>query len=134
MATALHSNGSLGFKWALADVTVTAFGNYALQSGEVELTGDEKTIKDASGTEVIWYGYNTKKEATFEYVVTGAAANISASITAPTFGTLFTVSSTNTGNPLTGSNYIVKNSSIKQANEDAAKVTVKATAYDAITS
>src|SRR5215471_7690411 len=134
MAT-LHSNGSLGFRWALGGVTVTAFGNYAMQSADVEDTGETYEVKDGSGTTIIWYGFDHKRMANWEYIVTGTSANTSASITSPGFGTMFTVTDTSGGsNPLTGSNYIVLSATVKETNKDAATVTVKTVAYDTVTS
>jgi len=130
----LHSNGSLGMKWSINGVTCSAFGNYAMQSGDVEDTGEEYTVKDAAGNTVIWYGYDHKRMANFEYIVTAASATITASITAPSFGTFLTVTdSVLSTNPLTGS-YIAVSSTVKETNKEAAVVTVKAVQYDAITS
>lgn len=133
MGQTLHSNGSLGFRWSLAGISVAAFGNSLLQSAEAEFTGDEAIVKDQNGDSVIWYGYNVRTESTFDYTVTGTGATVSASVTLPSFGTMFAVSDTSGNNPVTASNYIVKSSTLHEANSSEAKVTVKATAYSGIT-
>jgi hypothetical protein len=128
--------GSVGIRIFLGGTTSTAFGtNAIMQTYDVERSGDEIEIKDGTGKVVAWNGENKKKEATFTYYVGGTAADSASALVAPEFGDLITVTQTFTNKSLpTGSNWIVKNVNEAGTNNDAVKVTVKATAYDGITS
>src|SRR6266498_5777607 len=101
--------GTLGFRWSVNGVACSAFGTCTIQAASAEVKGEEYKVKNAAGETIIWYGYDPETVLNASYIVLGASANISASVTKPGFGDLITV--TDTLSAITGT-FVVQSSKV----------------------
>lgn len=132
MANAQNYYG-LNLAWGLGATAYAISGVTGIyQSSDHELKLDELEIRDQRGNVVSWVGYNPTETATLEYIATdNGASSGSAAITYPNQGSKVTIGA-DAGDPISGSGWIIQSATIKKANTDACKITLKAVRYLAI--
>ena len=123
----------LNVAWGLGATAYSISGvTGAYQSSDHELKLDEMEVRDQRGNVVSWIGYNPVETCTLEWVATDAnAAAGNAGITYPTQGAKITIGA-DSGDPISGSGWIIQSIVIKKANTDACKLTLKGIRYLAI--
>ena len=129
-ATQYHASSGVNLRWGLGSsaITVTnATGTF--QSIDYDENVEKNEIRDSRGTVAAVIFYNPTATATIEYVVSdGNAVNGSATITKPDQGTNVTVTAAS-GDNVASTNWLVENTSQKEMNTDAVKVTLKLIRY-----
>lgn len=132
MATAQNYYG-LNIAWGLGATAYAISGVTAqYQSSDHELKLDEMEVRDQRGNVVSWTGYNPVSTATLEWVASDTASSAgNAGITYPTQGSKISITA-DSGDPISGSGWIVQSIVIKKANTDACKLTAKVIRYLAI--
>ena len=128
----------LNVSWGLGATAITITGATGLfQSNEHDLKLDENEIRDQRGSVVVWTGYNPTATCMFEYYVSdlNAAASGSAPLVlgtnVPDRGSMVSITSSH---PVSGSNWIITDTLIRETNTEAVKVTLKGVQYPLITS
>jgi hypothetical protein len=123
----------LNIRWGINETTSSQFNaSSVILSIDAERKQDENEVKNQYGSTTAWVGFDLKKEGTFEYVASdgGGTPNGNATVTQPTQGDFITVVSDEDN--FSGSKWVVKNVTEKALNNDATKVTVRATLYPLI--
>lgn len=131
-ATAFHG---LNIHWGISSSVAGVTG--IPQSLEGDVKQDTWTGRDGRGVEVAYNGYNPVITANFEFYAAdnnSAAGNANVSGSYPERSTMFAITGDSPGNPFALTNWIVEDILIRETNTDATKVTLKATAYQFITS
>lgn len=120
----------VNINWAigLTDYTITGVGMH-VQSSDTSLNYEKYEVKNQRGAVVGVVYYNPTDTATIEYIVTASgAASGNAALTYPTHGTKITVGASS-DDPLSGSNWLVDDVSVRRTNTDAAKINLKLMRY-----
>ena len=129
-ATQYHASSGVNLRWGLGSsaITVTnATGTF--QSIDYDENVEKNEIRDSRGTVAAVIFYNPTATATIEYVVSdGNAVNGNAVISKPDQGSNVTVSVAS-GDNVGSTNWLVENTSQKEMNTDAVKVTLKLIRY-----
>ena len=131
----LHNFYGVAISWGLGVTAMTITGaGMLVQSNDDELTYDTAQIRDQRGTTVAKIFYDPHDSATVEYVATtsGSYDSGTSSISYPTQGTMITIGA-DSSDPVSGSNWLVDSVTIRKANTDAAKVSLKVSRYGGIT-
>jgi len=122
--------------WGLGATDYMVSGSYLGlgQSADTELGYDNATSRDQRGKVVQTTFYNPNDKGTFEYIVAVSSSYDSgtAPATYPPEGTMITVVGGDAADPISGSNWLVDSVSIRKANTDAVKVSLKLTRYGGI--
>lgn len=106
------------------------------QSIDNELSYDFAQVRDGRGTTVAVVSYDPHDSLTLEYVNiagTGSYDNLTASLNYPTQGTMVGITNGDTGDPLSGSNWIIQGVTVRRMNTDASKIQLKAIRYAGVT-
>ena len=129
-ATQYHASSGVNLRWGLGSSTVTVTGaSGSFQSIDYDENVEKNEIRNQSGSVAAVIFYNPTATATIEYVVSdGNAVNGSATITKPDQGTNVTVTAAS-GDNVASTNWLVENTSQKEMNTDAVKVTLKLIRY-----
>ncbi len=107
-------------------ITGTGIGTFKLQSQEHKKSAEKEIVKDANGISVQATIFDPTQEATFEYVISGAAAAdaITASVI-PEIGILVTVTNAIQYTPIAATTWFVWEDPIcKGSNVTAMRVTL----------
>lgn len=123
----------LNINWGLGATDYAISGVSAVfQTSDVELKYDETEVRDQRGNVKAWVGYNPTDAATLEYVVaTTASAAGNAAVSYPSQGTKISITA-GTDEPVSGSNWIVQSVTVRKANTDACKVSLKCIRYASV--
>ena len=121
----------LNIAWGLGATAVTVTSASGIfNSSEYNAKLDETEVKDQRGNVVTWVGYNPTEAATLEYFATDAGTvSGSAAITYPDRGAKISITA---DGAISGSGWIIQDVMARRTNTDAAKVTLKAVRYPAI--
>jgi len=122
----------VGCNWGLVGLSATGAVTGAFTSMASSKTADSEEIRNAAGDVVTKVYYNARREGTLEYIVTGSSASSTVTVTTPDVGTVITLSHAQVVD-ITGS-YLVDAVDWNGTSTSAVKVTLKISAYPAITS
>jgi hypothetical protein len=126
----------LGVFWGLEGVTYTGFGTVTAQtqSADLNVTADEKQIRDADGDVISVVYYNQTRTLDLEVVPTGATialAQASSAAFMVNSGTIITVTDTQAGLEIDSAEgsgaagvYILKESRLSRSNENEARISM----------
>ena len=126
----------LGVFWGLGGVTYTGFGSVTAQtqSADLNVTADEKQIRDADGDVISCVYYNQTRTLDLEVVPTGAtvaAAQASSAAFMVNSGTIITVTDAQAGLEIDSDEgdgaagvYILKESRLSRSNENEARISM----------
>jgi hypothetical protein len=126
----------LGVFWGLEGVTYTGFGTVTAQtqSADLNVTADEKQIRDADGDVISVVYYNQTRTLDLEVVPTGATialAQASSAAFMVNSGNIITVTDTQAGLEIDSAEgsgaagvYILKESRLSRSNENEARISM----------
>lgn len=119
----------VGIHWGVTSTGLTGFGSLTITDTDQGLEADTATAEGADGYTLTHVTFNHRETANLTTWVSGSAGISNATIaasTVPAPGDKITITdSVNT--LISGSNWIVGNSSVKRANKDLARVSTSLT-------
>lgn len=134
MALSAQTYYGLNVAWGLGQTAYTVTNATGIfQSSDHTETAEEATVRDQRGNVVEVSFFNPTGESTIEFIASdaGAAAG-TAVISYPNQGTKVTVTA-DAADPITGTNWLVRNAVTRRINTDATKVTLSVIRYLGIT-
>lgn len=106
------------------------------QSSDDELSYDTAQVRDGFGITRAYVFYDPRDAVTLEFAVIQSTASYdqyTASMSYPTQGTMISLTGPADGDPISGSNWLCNNVTIRRTNTDVTKIQLKLTRYGGIT-